>query len=191
MLKPTPSDLPEEETDLDEPSRVSPAESEGSLFRIGHGFRVKNALIYVISNGLQRGATVIVAPILLAKLSVAEYGIYALLLTVYTLGPAILSLGLYGAIGRFYFDTKDPSQRHRVSSSLVIAHAVTVLLMTALIDLVMSLTVTSIAGIPYIYFRLILWAAGAAAGSGGGRDHVGLHDHRRHDGVPLLHVARP
>jgi len=104
-----------------------------------------------------------VAPLLLARLSVSEYGIYALLLTVYTLGPAMLSLGLYGAIARFYFDTKDTAERHRVIAALVVAHAGTVLLVTAVIDLVLSISVTSIAGIPYVYFRLILWAAAASA----------------------------
>ena len=103
------------------------------------------------------------APLLLARLSVSEYGIYALLLTVYTLGPAMLSLGLYGAIARFYFDTKDTAERHRVIAALVVAHAGTVLLVTAVIDLVLSISVTSIAGIPYVYFRLILWAAAASA----------------------------
>ncbi len=147
----------------DEPTEIDPVQSEGSIFRVGHGFRLKNAAIYIVSNGLQRGATVIVAPLLLAKLSVSEYGVYGLLLTVYTLGPPMLSLGLYGAIGRFFFDTKDEAERHRVTSALVVAHAVTVLLVTALVDLVLSATVTSIAGIPYIYFRLILWAAAAAA----------------------------
>ena len=103
------------------------------------------------------------APLLLARLSVSEYGIYALLLTVYTLGPAMLSLGLYGAIARFYFDTKDTAERHRVIAALVVAHAGTVLLVTAVIDLVLSISVTSITGIPYVYFRLILWAAAASA----------------------------
>ncbi|HEY8839730.1 MAG TPA: polysaccharide biosynthesis C-terminal domain-containing protein [Candidatus Dormibacteraeota bacterium] len=147
----------------EEPTEIDPVQSEDSIFRVGHGFRLKNAAIYIVSNGLQRGATVIVAPLLLAKLSVSEYGVYGLLLTVYTLGPPMLSLGLYGAIGRFFFDTKDEAERHRATSALVIAHAVTVLLVTALVDLVLSATVTSIAGIPYIYFRLILWAAAAAA----------------------------
>jgi len=148
---------------IDEATEIDPAQGSGSIFRVGHGFRLRNAAIYIISNGLQRGSTVIVAPLLLARLSVSEYGVYGLLLTVYTLGPPMLSLGLYGAIGRFYFDTKDRTERHRVTSTLVVAHAVTVLLATLLIDLVLSLSVTSIAGIPYIYFRLILWAASAAA----------------------------
>jgi O-antigen/teichoic acid export membrane protein len=148
---------------LDEPAGIDPAQPEGSIFRIGHGFRLKNAAIYIVSNGLQRGSTVIVAPILLARLSVSEYGVYGLLLTIYTLGPPMLSFGLYGAIGRFYFDTKDKDERQGVTATLVIAHAVTVVLITAVIDLVLSLSVTSIAGIPYIYFRLILWAAAAAA----------------------------
>jgi O-antigen/teichoic acid export membrane protein len=142
---------------------IDPVRDEGSMFRVGHGFRIRNAAVYIVSNGLQRGATVIVAPLLLARLSVAEYGIYALLLTVYTLGPPILSLGLYGAIARFYFDTKDATERHQVSASLVLSHALSVLLLTALIDLALSLSVTSIAGIPYVYWRLILWAAAAAA----------------------------
>jgi O-antigen/teichoic acid export membrane protein len=104
-----------------------------------------------------------VAPILLAKLSVAEYGVYALLLTIYTLGPAILSLGLYGAVARFYFDTPIPAERNRIMSALVVAQAGTVILVTGLASVVLRLTVTSIAGIPTTYFELILWAAAAAA----------------------------
>ena len=134
-----------------------------SLFRVGHGFRLRNAAIYVVSNGLQRGATVLVAPILLARLSVSEYGVYALLLTVYTLGPAFLSLGLYGAVSRFYFDSGDANERRRTMSALVVAQATTVILVTGAIDLVLRLSVTSIAGIPYVYFELVLWAAAAAA----------------------------
>lgn len=130
---------------------------------MGHGFRLRNAVIYVISNGLQRGSTVIVAPILLARLTVAEYGVYGLLLTIYTLGPALLSLGLYGATGRFYFDAKDDAERKRITSALVIAHAVTVLIITGLLDAFLSASFKSIGGIPYVYFRLILWAAAASA----------------------------
>lgn len=103
------------------------------------------------------------APILLAKLSVAEYGVYALLLTIYTLGPAFLSLGLYGAVARFYFDSPVAAERSRTMAALLIAHATTVVVLTAAIDLVGRSTVSSIAGIPYVYFELILWAAAAAA----------------------------
>jgi O-antigen/teichoic acid export membrane protein len=104
-----------------------------------------------------------VAPILLYRLTVSEYGIYALLLTIYTLGPAILSLGLYGAIARFYFDTPIKDQRQRTMSALVVAHAVTVVAITGVVDLALSQVVSSIAGIPYIYFRLILWAGASSA----------------------------
>jgi O-antigen/teichoic acid export membrane protein len=160
-LKPgTPS---ADEEPLNQPGDAEPLQDRASLFQIGHGFRIKNAAIYIVSNGLQRGATVIVAPLLLARLSVSQYGVYALLLTVYTLGPPLLSLGLYGATGRFYFDAKDAAERHRISAALVVAHAVTVLLVTGLVDLVLNASVTSIAGIPYLYFRLVLWAAAAAA----------------------------
>jgi O-antigen/teichoic acid export membrane protein len=138
-------------------------EAGGSLFRVGHGFRLRNAAIYVVSNGLQRGATVLVAPILLARLSVAEYGIYALLLTIYTLGPAFLSLGLYGAINRFYFDAGAPDARRRTMSSLVVAHAATIVLITAALDLALRVSVDAIAGIPDVYFELMLWASAAAA----------------------------
>jgi O-antigen/teichoic acid export membrane protein len=135
----------------------------GPLFRVGHGFRLRNAAIYVVSNGLQRGATVLVAPILLARLSVSEYGIYALLLTIYTLGPAFLSLGLYGAINRFYFDGAAASDRHRTMSSLLLAHAATIVLITSALDAGLRLSVGAIAGIPDLYFELILWASAAAA----------------------------
>jgi O-antigen/teichoic acid export membrane protein len=141
----------------------APSGRFAGVFAVGHGFRLRNAGIYIVSNGLQRGATVIVAPLLLAKLSVSEYGIYALLLTIYTLGPPLLSLGLYGAIARFYFDTHVAAERNRSMGSLLVAHTATVLLLTGAIDLVLSLSLTSIAGIPYVYFRLILWAAAASA----------------------------
>jgi O-antigen/teichoic acid export membrane protein len=75
----------------------------------------------------------------------------------------MLSLGLYGATARFYFDTKETSQRNHIMGSLVTAHAGTVVIVTGVIDLVAGATVPSIAGIPYIYFRLILWAAAASA----------------------------
>ena len=148
-----------------EPELVEEAVPNGPLawLSVGHGFRLRNAAIYVVSNGLQRGATVLVAPILLARLSVAEYGIYALLLTVYSLGPAMLSLGLYGATARFYFDTHDVVERRRSMAALVVAHAATVVLLTGAIDLMIGTAVTSIAGIDYLYFRLILWASAAAA----------------------------
>ncbi|HKW58998.1 MAG TPA: polysaccharide biosynthesis C-terminal domain-containing protein [Candidatus Dormibacteraeota bacterium] len=144
---------------------AEPAQVTGrrSLLDVGHGFRIRNAAIYVVSNGLQRGATVIVAPVLLYRLTVSDYGVYALLLTIYTLGPAILSLGLYGAIARFYFDTPVRQSRQQTMSALVIAHAVTVIVVTGAIDLALSLSVDSIAGIPYVYFRLTLWAAAASA----------------------------
>lgn len=138
-------------------------QDKASPFQIGHGFRLRNVAIYVVSNGLQRGATVVVAPLLLAHLSVAEYGEYALLLTIYTLGPALISLGLYGATGRFYFDAEDDAERRRITSALVVAHAVTVVLITGLIDLVLSNSARSILDIPYVYFRLVLWAAAASA----------------------------
>lgn len=154
---------PADEGLLTGPGDTDSVQDKVSLFRVGHGFRVRNAVIYVISNGLQRGSTVIVAPILLGKLTVAEYGVYGLLLTVYTLGPALLSLGLYGATGRFYFDAKDDDERHRITSALVIAHAVTVVVITGLLDAILSTSISSIGGIPYIYFRLILWAAAASA----------------------------
>lgn len=142
---------------------VVAGDESGSLFRVGHGFRLQNAAIYVVSNGLQRGATVLVAPILLARLSVSEYGIYALLLTIYTLGPAFLSLGLYGAINRFYFDAAEPAERRRTMSSLVLAHAATIVVITAALDGALRVSTGAIAGIPDVYFELILWASAAAA----------------------------
>ena len=72
-------------------------------------------------------------------------------------------MGLYGAVARFYFDSPIPAERSRISATLVIAQAATVIVITGLVDLVLRLTVSSIAGIPVVYFELILWAAAAAA----------------------------
>lgn len=127
-----------------------------------HGFRVTNALIYVFFNGLQRGSSVLITPLLLARLSVAEYGQYALLVSIYVLAPAILSLGLYGAIQRFYFDTHDPTRRRAITASLVLSHAGAVLGLTLLLDLILRWTVRNVAGIAYGNVELILWASAAA-----------------------------
>lgn len=128
---------------------------KGSLLRLS-----RNAFLYILSNGLQRGATIIILPLLLTRLTIEEYGQYGLLLSVYVLVPAAISLGLYGAIGRFYFDSNKPERQHQITSTLLISSSVLALLITAVLDIFLTAIVDTIGGIEYRPFiRLTLWAA--------------------------------
>jgi O-antigen/teichoic acid export membrane protein len=129
----------------------------------GYGFHLSNAVIYVVSNGLQRGVTVLITPLLLARLTITEYGWYGLLLSIYTLAPALMSLGLQSAIGRFYFDTSNASRRRRITSTLLISLAGTSALLTCIAGAGLILGTRSVAGLPTKLVTLALLAALASA----------------------------
>jgi O-antigen/teichoic acid export membrane protein len=122
----------------------------------------RHALLYILSNGLQRGATIIILPLLLTRLTIEEYGQYGLLLSVYALVPAIISLALFGAIGRFYFDSNKPERQKQIISTLLISNVTLALLITAALDLSLTAMVETIGGVEYRPFiRLTIWAATA------------------------------
>jgi O-antigen/teichoic acid export membrane protein len=58
---------------------------------------------------MQRLGGVLLIPIYTRKLTLAEYGDYALSQTIVTLLSAVFVLGLSSSVSRFYFDGKDPS----------------------------------------------------------------------------------
>lgn len=141
------------------PAVLSPPWSLAGVFRLSG-----NALVYILSNGLQRGATVLVMPLLLTRLTVADYGRYGLLLSIYVLATPFLSLGLYGAISRFYFDTTDAARRRWIISTLLQSQAISILLGIVILDLVVGRFVNKVGGVEYHpYVRLALWAAAATA----------------------------
>ena len=124
----------------------------------------RNAALYVLANGLQRGATVAIMPLLLARLSLGEYGRYGLVLSIYALLPSFLCLGLYGAIARFYFDSKDPAGRRRITGTLLLSHASSTFVIAALLDLLLGAFVPSINSLQFHPdLRLAIWASAAVA----------------------------
>jgi O-antigen/teichoic acid export membrane protein len=133
--------------------------AKASLFRIS-----RNAIVYVVANGLQRGATVAIMPLLLSRLSPAEYGRFGLVLSIYALLPSFLCLGLHSAISRFYFDSSDPARRQQITGSLLVAHIVSTLGFAGLLDLVCSAFVPSLSSLPFHpVLRLTIWSSAAVA----------------------------
>jgi len=124
----------------------------------------RNAGLYTLANGLQRGSTVLIMPLLLSRLSVADYGRYGLLLSIYALLPNFLGLALNGAISRFYFDSKDEVERRRIIGALLTFDAVFIVFATLVLDRFLGRFVLSMDSLPYRpYLQITLWASAAVA----------------------------
>ncbi len=66
------------------------------------------ALVYFAALLLSRGTAILLVPLYTRRLTLVEYGDYALGQTVLSILPTIMTLGLPGAISRFYFDRPNP-----------------------------------------------------------------------------------
>ena len=80
--------------------------------------------IYALANVLGRSAGFILLPLYTHRLSVADYGLYTVLLSVIELGSLVFGMGMAGAMGRLYFDHPEGSpRRHAVVSTAVLGFA--------------------------------------------------------------------
>jgi O-antigen/teichoic acid export membrane protein len=66
-----------------------------------------SSLIYTATNVLLKGSLLLLLPIYTRYLSPAEYGIVAIVTGIAGLLSTLFTLGLQGAMGRFYFDFRD------------------------------------------------------------------------------------
>jgi O-antigen/teichoic acid export membrane protein len=67
-----------------------------------------SAGLYMLASVLARTGALILIPLYTRKLTIEEYGDYALAQTLVAMLPSFLSLGLSAAVSRFYFDGNDP-----------------------------------------------------------------------------------
>ncbi len=80
--------------------------------------RVGIASVYLGATVLARAGAVLLIPLYTRRLSLAEYGDYALAQTLISLLATPIALGLHAAVGRFYFDLNDLSaSKERVGSA--------------------------------------------------------------------------
>lgn len=75
----------------------------GSAFKRAVGA----AGVYTLSSVLSRAGAIVLIPLYTRRLSLADYGDYALAQTVMQILPSVLSLGLVSAVARFFFEGRD------------------------------------------------------------------------------------
>lgn len=76
--------------------------------------------IYFAGNLLHRAAGIVLIPLYAHHLLPADYGVYALLLSVMDMLTILLGIGIGGAMNRFYFEAKTEQDRQRLISSVFI-----------------------------------------------------------------------
>src|SRR5579862_8778204 len=97
------------------------------------------AVIYLIASVLAKAGAFLLIPLYTRKLSREEYGDYALAQTLISILPTLLSLGLFSAVSRFYFEGTDRiAARERVGG--VARWLVLITLATALVLQVVIVT---------------------------------------------------
>lgn len=80
----------------------------------------KQGPIYLAGNLIHRAAGIVLIPLYTHYLLPAEYGVYALLLSVMDMLTILLGGGLASGMSRFYFDAKTDQQRQQLISTVFI-----------------------------------------------------------------------
>jgi O-antigen/teichoic acid export membrane protein len=80
-----------------------------------------NTAIYLGISLLSKGASVLLLPIYSSRLSRGEYAIYGLCQTLFWIGPALFTMSLSAAFGRFYFDHREAARRDQVLGAIAVA----------------------------------------------------------------------
>jgi O-antigen/teichoic acid export membrane protein len=78
----------------------------------------RDAAVYICATALQRATLFLVLPLLLSRLSIAEYGAFGLLQSIISLFPALLTLNLPATVTRLYFDGPSQTARNRIVAQL-------------------------------------------------------------------------
>jgi O-antigen/teichoic acid export membrane protein len=108
---------------------------------------VGTAAIYLAATVLARAGTLLLIPLYTRRLSVDEYGDYALAQTLFALLPTPLSLGMHAAIPRVYFEGAGDEGRRKAGSVARWLIVITALLTSVALVGVMLLTSTGRRGI--------------------------------------------
>jgi O-antigen/teichoic acid export membrane protein len=129
--------------------------------------RVGIAVVYLGATVLARAGAVLLVPLYTRRLTLAEYGDFALAQTLVAFLSTPIALGMHAAVGKFYFDLKDiAASRERVGSA---ARWLVVVTLTLAVLLESAVLLTRPAGSPGLFGRwelscIVLGAAGASIG---------------------------
>ncbi|HEX2830022.1 MAG TPA: lipopolysaccharide biosynthesis protein [Burkholderiales bacterium] len=82
-----------------------------------------NAAVYGVSLVITRAGWILLLPIYWTRLSPEDYGIIGIAAAIQMFLNPVLSLGLYDAVQRFYFDWAENERRRRVAALWIIALA--------------------------------------------------------------------
>ncbi len=95
------------------PKPDEPDQKAGSLATM-----VRNSAIFTVGEVSLKVMTALLAPLFTILLTPTEYGIWGLGTMVQSLLAPLFSLGLHGAVTRFYFDSDDPAERARFQGTI-------------------------------------------------------------------------
>jgi O-antigen/teichoic acid export membrane protein len=79
-------------------------------------FLIKDTVLYGVASGVSRFVVFITIPIIVNRISVAEFGIWSLFTMLGSIVSAVLIFGMDSAVVRFYFDDKGDGHRRRIFS---------------------------------------------------------------------------
>src|SRR3989304_7725967 len=74
---------------------------------------------YGMGNLFIRSVSFILLPLYSNLISTAEFGNYALLMSVYTIASVIYQLGMHGSLNKFYIEAKTEERKKLIFSSII------------------------------------------------------------------------
>jgi O-antigen/teichoic acid export membrane protein len=112
-----------------------------------------NAAVYGVSLVITRAGWIVLLPIYWTRLSPEDYGIIGIAAAIQLFLTPVLSLGLYDAVQRFYFEWTQSERRRRVAALWVVALAWSATVCAALLaagDAVFARIYTQVPFHPYL-----------------------------------------
>jgi O-antigen/teichoic acid export membrane protein len=116
-----------------------------------------NTAIYLGVSVISKGASIFLIPLYTARLSRAEYAYYGLCQTLFWIVPAVTTLSLSAALGRFFFDYKDAEQRDPKVGGIALAIIGFALASAMISTLVFGVGHVSVVGLEARHLRLVMW----------------------------------
>ncbi|HEV3228198.1 MAG TPA: lipopolysaccharide biosynthesis protein [Solirubrobacteraceae bacterium] len=117
--------------------------------------------VYILANGLIRGATILLVPLYTRALKPGDYGVLAVTTSVTYLLTVVLSLSLDSAITRMYFEAESEPERQRLYTSILVFLLTVPLAAMIVIEILGSSGYLNVfRSVPYSpYLRYACWTA--------------------------------
>ncbi|UCD38297.1 MAG: oligosaccharide flippase family protein [Fidelibacterota bacterium] len=119
------------------------------------------SLVYVVGDALSKGIAFLLIPIYTRNMTPAEYGIWAICLTVVAFLTPLVSLGLTGAVTRYYVDFDNEQERKKFIGTvflfLVVIGGTVMVILDRTGDVLFAAIFRDVPFHPYL--RLTLWTS--------------------------------